>query len=110
MVSVLNNTISKNVHYTTNLLSCCMILLTINSMADMLGSGHFGVVKKGTWKSPGGTIPVAIKTTNSDASEVEQVKFLQEAAIMGQFHHPNIVRLHGVVTMEQPVRESMSPS
>ncbi len=77
-------------------------------MADLLGSGHFGVVMKGTWESPGGTIPVAIKTANSDTSEDEQLKFLQEAAIMGQFRHPNIVQLHGVVTMEQPVRESMS--
>ena len=35
--------------------------------------------------------------------EDESVKFLQEAAIMGQFRHPNIVRLHGVVTMGEPV-------
>ena len=31
------------------------------------------------------------------------IKFLQEAAIMGQFHHPNIIKLHGVVTTGEPV-------
>ena len=35
--------------------------------------------------------------------EVERVKFLQEAAIMGQFHHPNVITLHGVVTVGEPV-------
>ena len=47
---------------------------------------------------------VAIKTLKDDASEEEKVKFLQEAAIMGQFHHPNIVKLYGVVTIGEPVR------
>ena len=47
---------------------------------------------------------VAIKTLKDDASEEDKVKFLQEAAIMGQFHHPNIVKLYGVVTVGEPVR------
>ena len=46
---------------------------------------------------------VAIKTLKDEASEVEKVKFLQEAAIMGQFHHTNIISLHGVVTLAEPV-------
>ncbi len=110
MVSVLITLSSKCSLYNWHVLVYCTDnpLNMIISMADMIGSGHFGVVLKGTWKSPGRTIPVAIKTANSEASKEEQLKFLQEAAIMGQFHHPNIVRLHGVVTMEQPVRESMS--
>ena len=36
-------------------------------------------------------------------SEAEEVKFLQEAAINGQFHHPNVVQLCGVVTVGKPV-------
>ena len=44
-----------------------------------------------------------MKTLNPGLSERERVKFLQEAAIMGQFSHPNIVELFGVVTVGDPV-------
>ena len=44
-----------------------------------------------------------MKTLKSGSSEEEAVRFLQEAAIMGQFRHPNIVELLGVVTLRQPV-------
>ena len=46
---------------------------------------------------------VAVKTLRSDAVEGDRVSFLQEAAIMGQFRHPNIVTLMGVVTIGNPV-------
>ena len=49
---------------------------------------------------------VAVKALKSGASEIARVKFLQEAAIMGQFYHPNIVRLHGVVTVGEPVNRN----
>jgi len=42
-----------------------------------------------------------VKTLNSKCSESDRVKFLREAAIMGQFQHNNVVRLHGVVTEEE---------
>ena len=48
---------------------------------------------------------VAIKTLNHKANEKERVKFLQEAAVMGQFHHPNVITLHGVVTVGEPVND-----
>ncbi|XP_019849282.1 PREDICTED: probable serine/threonine-protein kinase dyrk2 isoform X2 [Amphimedon queenslandica] len=64
-----------------------------------LGSGEFGTVYKGTWFSK----PVAIKTLKNSSVEQDKVKFLQEAAIMGQFHHPNIVKLHGMVTVGEPL-------
>ena len=52
---------------------------------------------------------MAIKTFNHKADEKERVKFLQEAAIMGQFRHPNVITLHGVVTVGEPVnRENHS--
>ena len=73
------------------------------SVEGHLGSGQFGTVAQGVWTSPDGPLSVAIKTLKDDASEEEKVKFLQEAAIMGQFHHPNIVKLYGVVTMAEPV-------
>ena len=37
-----------------------------------------------------------MKTMEDGASEGDRVKFLQEAAIMGQFDHPNIIKLIGV--------------
>ena len=68
----------------------------------MLGSGEFGVVHLAQW-SNGSTDPlqVAVKTLNSQCSESDRVKFLREAAIMGQFVHNNVVQLHGVVTDEE---------
>ena len=59
-------------------------------------------MNKGLWQSPGGAIEVAVKTNQSEKEE-ERVKFLQEAAIMGQFRHPNVVKLMGVVTVGEPV-------
>ena len=62
-----------------------------------LGSGHFASVEKGVWISSNGTKDVAVKTLHRDAGDANRVKCLQEAAIMAQFHHPNIVLLHGIV-------------
>ena len=39
-----------------------------------------------------------------EGTEDDRLKLLQEAAIMGQFLHKNIVKLHGVVTVGDPVR------
>ena len=47
---------------------------------------------------------------NSKATEKDALRFLQEAAIMGQFRHPNIVRMYGVVTVGEPVSECVCVS
>ena len=73
------------------------------SETNCLGSGHFGTVHKGVWEFTDGKLPVAVKTLRPDAPENERVKFLQEAATTGQFHHPNVIMLHGVVTLGHPV-------
>lgn len=52
---------------------------------------------------PDGTLEVAIKTLKTDAAQTDRVKFLQEAAIMGQFKHNNVVKLYGVVRSGEPV-------
>ena len=48
-------------------------------------------------------LEVAVKNIIPLSSDEDKVKFLQEAAIMGQFLHPNVVKLYGVVTMGEPV-------
>ena len=87
---------------------------TLCSTSSNLGSGNFGVVFKGVWSFSSGHIEVAIKMLKDGASEEDRVKFLQEAAIMGQFSHPNVVKLYGVVTVEAVIiytslREEMIP-
>ena len=49
---------------------------------------------------------VAVKILEDGADEGDKIKFLQEAAIMGQFNHPNIIRILGI-TIDEPVRTSM---
>lgn len=68
-----------------------------------LGAGQFGTVYKGIFQSANGSKDVAVKELHSNATEEDQVRFLREAAISGQFNgHPNIVLLYGVVTIGTP--------
>ena len=89
--------------YIIHITDLTLLLIFICSISSCIGSGHFGTVHKGIWKFKNGKLVVAIKTLKPDLGEEEKVKFLQEAAIMGQFLHPNIVQLHGVVTIGEPV-------
>ncbi|XP_053508136.1 ephrin type-B receptor 1-B isoform X1 [Ictalurus furcatus] len=71
---------------------------------EVIGAGEFGEVYKGRLKLPGKReIYVAIKTLKAGYSEKQRRDFLSEASIMGQFDHPNIIRLEGVVTKSRPV-------
>ena len=74
------------------------------SLGTYLGSGQFGEVYKGMWLGTKGNLDAAIKTLREDASKEDKVRFLQEAAIMGQFSHPNVVALYGVVVKDNEVR------
>ncbi|XP_019849279.1 PREDICTED: tyrosine-protein kinase SPK-1-like [Amphimedon queenslandica] len=73
--------------------------MRINSQ---IGSGNFAKVFQGEWLAHERAVTVAIKMLKPGSKTFDKVKFLQEAAIMGQFCHPNIVRLHGVVTLGEP--------
>ncbi|XP_039770414.1 ephrin type-A receptor 6 isoform X4 [Ornithorhynchus anatinus] len=65
----------------------------------VIGAGEFGEVCSGRLKTPGKReIPVAIKTLKGGHVDRQRKDFLREASIMGQFDHPNIIRLEGVVT------------
>ena len=68
-----------------------------------LGSGQFGEVKKGIWRNERIEVKVALKTLKEGYGAEHKVKFLQEAAIMAQFTHPNVVTLYGVVSKGEPV-------
>ena len=47
--------------------------------------------------------PVAIKTLKSSFNTSQKLDFLGEASIMGQFDHPNVIHLEGVVTKSRPL-------
>lgn len=46
---------------------------------------------------------MAIKTLKGGYTEKQRRDFLSEASIMGQFQHPNIIHLEGVITTSCPV-------
>ena len=59
---------------------------------------------KGIWNDTDGMMfMVALKSLEEGASQQEKIKLLQEAAIMGQFNHPNVLRLYGVVAEQDTV-------
>ena len=72
-------------------------------LGEEIGCGQFGMVFKGVWTAPKGVLEVAVKTLKEGSGEEDRVRFLQEAAIMGQFKHPNVVGMYGMVTKSQPV-------
>ena len=79
---------------------CCSVYRSVSH----LGSGQFGNVDKGLWRSSNNkAVEVALKSLTKGASDVDEVKFLQEAAVMAQFKHPNVISLYGVVSEGQPV-------
>ncbi|XP_018027428.2 ephrin type-A receptor 4-B-like [Hyalella azteca] len=70
----------------------------------IIGGGEFGDVCKGKLTLPGRPeMTVAIKTLKPGSSDKARVDFLTEASIMGQFEHPNVIFLQGVVTRSNPV-------
>ena len=85
-------------------LACVHTLnFNISRILEQIGSGEFGEVYRAEWSVSGATKEVAIKTLRAGSSEEAKVRFLQEAAIMGQFFHPYVVRLYGVVTVGEQV-------
>jgi len=71
-------------------------VLTYRELGE-LGSGEFGIVTYGKWLSHK-EVEVAIKTLNPGSSDKDRLRFIQEAAIMCQFDHENVIKLYGVVT------------
>ncbi|CAF96778.1 unnamed protein product, partial [Tetraodon nigroviridis] len=71
----------------------------------VIGAGEFGEVCSGRLKLPGKReVSVAIKTLKVGYTEKQRREFLCEASIMGQFDHPNVIHLEGVVTRDLAAR------
>ncbi|KAJ3585444.1 hypothetical protein NHX12_014163 [Muraenolepis orangiensis] len=72
-------------------------------LGEKLGSGSFGVVRRGEWHTPNGRVlPVAVKSLRSKQTDT-LTDFLQEVTTMQSLDHPNIIRLYGVV-LTQPLK------
>ncbi|KAJ0183942.1 hypothetical protein K1T71_000365 [Dendrolimus kikuchii] len=67
-------------------------------MKHKLGGGQYGDVYEAAWKRGNNT--VAVKTLKDDTMALKD--FLEEAAIMKEMRHPNLVQLLGVCTREPP--------
>ncbi|XP_073335350.1 ephrin type-B receptor 4a-like [Pagrus major] len=71
---------------------------------EVIGAGEFGEVCRGRLKIPGKKENyVAIKTLKGGFTDKQRRDFLSEASIMGQFQHPNIIHLEGIITASCPV-------
>ena len=71
---------------------------------EEIGSGAFAHVHRALLLNDGiYSQPVAVKMLKQGATQGDKVAFLKEMAIMGQFAHPNIIRLFGYVTESDPL-------
>lgn len=59
-----------------------------------LGSGGFGAVFRALWA--GTEVAVKILTPGLDMSDTSREQLVQEAGLMYQFNHPNILQLRGI--------------
>ncbi|XP_076015668.1 non-receptor tyrosine-protein kinase TNK1 isoform X2 [Genypterus blacodes] len=81
----------------------CLIQDSELVLGEKLGSGSFGVVRRGEWHTPTGRVlSVAVKSLRSKQTDT-LTDFLQEVTTMQSLDHPNIIRLYGVV-LTQPLK------
>jgi serine/threonine protein kinase len=80
-----------------------VLMYAVYRLSETIGEGQFGNVCLGVWTHREESTNVAVKTLRKKARLEDRLKFLREAAIMGQFMHPSIVKMHGVVLRDDPV-------
>ena len=68
------------------------------TLLEELGSGQFGVVRRGKWK---GTIDVAVKMMKEGTMSEDD--FIEEAKVMTKLQHVNLVQLYGVCSKNRPI-------
>ncbi|XP_041963809.1 ephrin type-B receptor 5 isoform X1 [Alosa sapidissima] len=74
---------------------------------EVIGAGktQFGEVSRGRYRPLGRReVLVAVKTLRWGVTDRERAMFLSEAGVLGQFDHPNVLKLEGVVTRSPPER------
>ncbi|XP_065819345.1 ephrin type-B receptor 4a [Labrus bergylta] len=78
--------------------------VSLVKIEEVIGAGEFGEVCRGRLRVPGKKENyVAIKTLKGGYTDKQRRDFLSEASIMGQFQHPNIIHLEGIITASCPV-------
>lgn len=65
---------------------------------EELGSGQFGVVRRGRWR---GSIDTAVKMMKEGTMSEDD--FIEEAKVMTKLQHPNLVQLYGVCSKHRPI-------
>ncbi|XP_061451018.1 tyrosine-protein kinase Fes/Fps isoform X2 [Rhineura floridana] len=70
-------------------------------LGERIGQGNFGEVFSGRLRCD--NTPVAVKSCRETLPPELKARFLQEARILKQYTHPNIVRLIGVCTQKHPI-------
>uniref|UniRef100_A0A8C4Y1I0 Tyrosine-protein kinase n=1 Tax=Gopherus evgoodei TaxID=1825980 RepID=A0A8C4Y1I0_9SAUR len=70
-------------------------------LGERIGRGNFGEVFSGRLLAD--NTPVAVKSCRETLPPELKAKFLQEARILKQYSHPNIVKLIGICTQKQPI-------
>ncbi|XP_033174166.1 tyrosine-protein kinase Btk29A isoform X1 [Drosophila mauritiana] len=67
-------------------------------LMEELGSGQFGVVRRGKWR---GSIDTAVKMMKEGTMSEDD--FIEEAKVMTKLQHPNLVQLYGVCSKHRPI-------
>ncbi|XP_018316880.1 tyrosine-protein kinase Btk29A isoform X1 [Mycetomoellerius zeteki] len=67
-------------------------------LLEELGSGQFGVVRRGKWR---GSIDVAVKMMKEGTMSEDD--FIEEAKVMTKLQHQNLVQLYGVCSKDRPI-------
>lgn len=91
------------------LFSCIVVLLLPPTQCNLFRllptPAQFGEVSRGRYRPLGRReVLVAVKTLRWGASDRERGMFLSEAGVLGQFDHPNVLKLEGVITRSPPER------
>lgn len=67
-------------------------------LLEELGSGQFGVVRRGKWH---GSIETAVKMMKHGTMSEDD--FIEEAKVMTKLQHANLVQLYGVCSKHRPI-------